>query len=296
MSRTEWYCGPHLYIKRSDLIKLEKTGKFVGECKQDGYWCALYVDNNGPRSHKFESRTGNNFDGADLMNLRKVDMAKIGAGTILIGELEAGTQAANIKFERIGFRRIWLHDIVMCRGKDLRKLRVIDRQKLLRTVIWPLLPDRTKIQLPLIEQTRTNFVEFYDRTLAKGDEGMVLKRWDVHGWPSRSNGKSDEWFRIKPKHTVDYVVMGPERTKTSGSLTAQLGLYVNGQLTPCLTYQLPEMTLLANGRLKEEGRVVQMIGYEVHRSGAVRSAQFDRWRPDKSPEMCTGDITRVAEI
>jgi hypothetical protein len=92
--------------------------------------------------------------------------------------------------------------------------------------------------------------------------------------------------------TIDYVVMGPDKTKL-GDLTAQLGIWDHGQLRRVYTYQLPEMTLLRSGRLKEEGRVVEMEGRELFKSGSLRSAQFLRWRNDKTPEMCDGSINMV---
>jgi ATP-dependent DNA ligase len=294
MARISWYCGPDVYLKRSDLIKLEEQNKFVAEIKKDGFWVAMHVDGNGPGKHRFESRAGKPFSGSDINGLATLDLADLGGPTVLIGELEAGTEAALAEQKKVGFRRIWLHDIALCRGNDLRKVPVQQRQAILRKSIWPFLPANTQLRLPLIPQRFHKFTEFYDEVIAAGGEGLVLKRLDVAGWSHKSDGKSPYWFRIKPKRTVDYVVMGPDKTE-SGALNAQLGLYIKGKLTQILKYQLPRLALLSNGKLAEENLVVEMVGYEIFRSGALRSAQFVRWRPDKTPDMCVGIVSVMTE-
>lgn len=290
--RTSWYCGPDTYLKRSDLIKLEQQNRFVAEIKKDGFWVAMHIDGSG--KHRFESRAGNFFTGSDIEGLETIDMSDLGGPSVLIGELESGTEAALEEQKKVGFRRVWLHDIALCRGNNLQKIKTQQTQELLRKVIWPRLPAETQLRLPLIPQRFDKFTEFYDEVVAAGGEGLVLKRLDVSGWTYKSDGKSPYWFRIKPRRTVDYVVMGPDKTE-SGALTAQLGLCIKGKLKPILKYQLPKMNLLPTGKLLEEGMVVEMIGYELFKSGALRSGQFVKWRMDKTPEMCDGKQMIVVE-
>ncbi|HUS89518.1 MAG TPA: hypothetical protein VMW91_09160 [Desulfosporosinus sp.] len=292
VDRIQWYCGPKLDGVRANLKELEKYGNRVAERKKDGRWCAIHVDHFQPQKHKFESRAGNDHNGSLIQGLNNLDLGNLGKDTILVGELEAGTEAANKRFAKLGYRRVWLFDVVLLRGHDLRKMILKDRRTLLRETIWNMLPEKTKQFLLLVEDTNKGFIKFYDSTLKIGDEGVVVKRVDVSGWSYRASGKTDDWVRVKPMQTIDYAVMGPDRTD-GGELTARLGLWDNGKLRKVLKYQLPKMTLLSNGSLAEEGCVVEMYGRELFESGSLRSAQFLRWREDKTPNMCDGTINRV---
>lgn len=292
VDRIQWYCGPKLDGSRTDLQKLENYGNRIAERKKDGRWCALHVDHFGPNKHKFESRAGNDHDGSLIHGLKNIDLSTLGKDTILIGELESGTEASNKRFAKLGYRRVWLFDVVLVRGHDLRKMILSERRTLLRKTVWNMVPWATKQFIPLVEDTDRDFIKFYDSTLQDGDEGVVVKRLDLSGWSYRSSGKTDDWVRVKPIQTIDYVVMGPDKTD-GGDLTARLGLWDNGELRKVLKYQLPKMTLMSDGSLAEEGLVVEMYGRELFKSGSLRSAQFLRFRDDKLPEMCTGTINRV---
>jgi len=293
VDRIQWYCGPRLDGVLADLQDLEDQGNRVAERKKDGRWCGLYVDYFKSCKHKFESRAGIDHEDSLLLGLNNLDLGDLGKDTILVGELEAGTTAANIRFSRLGYRRIWLFDVVCLRGHDLRHMVLRDRRILLRETIWNMFPAKTQQRLPLVEDSEDNFVDFYKRTLEDGDEGVVIKRLDISGWSYRSSGKTDHWVRVKPTRTIDYAVIGPDKTD-GGDLTANLGLWENGKLRKVLKYQLPQMTLLPNGHLAEEGRVVEMYGRELFESGSLRSAQFLRWRDDKTPDMCDGTINMVS--
>ena len=71
-----------------------------------------------------------------------------------------------------------------------------------------------------------------------------------------------------------------------------VGLYVNGKLKPVMKAGLcPEIYEMRNrGELKLEewrGQVVEVQGYEIFKSGAVRSGYVIRKRTDKSTSEST---------
>ena len=284
MERSRWYIGPKVSGDINDLSHFESKGNYTAECKHDGEWCAIHVDFYGTNKHKFESRSGLEHEPGDIGGLVNLDLGVLGKGTVPVGELEAGTEAACKRYAALGFRRFWLYDIICVRGNDISSMHYIDRRTLLRETVWSMIPISSKRCIHLVEFTDKNFLAFYEACLKNGDEGVVIKRLNVSGKTGRSSGKTDDWIRVKPDRNMDYVVMGPDKTD-GGDLTAQLGLYKNGKLTKVIKYQLPEMHLV-NGRLLEEGRVVEMVGQEIFKSGAMRGARFNRWRTDKTKEMC----------
>jgi ATP-dependent DNA ligase len=284
---------------RSDLERFERSGLYIAERKKDGIWGQLGVEELQRSRNSLQSRMGQFID---VPGLERLDLRNIGRGTQLIGEPEIRTQAAKKRNAEVGFVRMWLHDIIMCRGMDLRNQPLEVRQHLLRDQVWPMLSDQAKLRLPLVEQTTTGFLEFYDQALRDGDEGVVIKKLGKMYKSGRSDGKTDDWVRIKPWREVDYVVMHAAET-ASGDLTVQLGLWRNGKIVPILKYQLRNVRLI-DGQLVRwdarhkvatpcEGMVVTMRGREIMESGALRHAQFKCWREDKSADMCNGYVQYV---
>jgi hypothetical protein len=121
--------------------------------------------------------------------------------------------------------------------------------------------------------------------IIKDFEGFVLK-----------NLQTGQFYRYKKTYTGDYVITGITHS-TSDSFRGraakgiELGLYINGQLTNCGSaggglvdsfrvelFQHPE---------KYIGKVIEVSGKGVFKTGKMRHPCFERFRPDKSPHMCT---------
>lgn len=287
-SRISMYTGPLTTVERRKIPGYENNGGYVAERKYDGMWCALHVDHGGPGQHRFESRTGLDCDGSDMEGLQGIELG-IGSGTILIGELEAASEAATISFKKLGFRRFFLFDVMKYQGDDISRAHYQLRQSVLRRVIWHRIPKIAHNRIVLCENAYEGFLPFYDRIVAEGGEGIVIKSLNKNAKPTRSDGKTPDWIRVKPMRTIDYVVMGPGFTE-KGELSAKLGLWDGTKVRFALQAQIPDIELSAdNKHLVQEGLVVEMQGREMFTSGAIRHAVFRRWRPDKTPEMCSGE-------
>ena len=286
--RINTYCGPLLDGNRSDLDVLESKGCYLAQRKKDGWWGELTV---GIDSHSLISRIG-----LDIKNtgLNSLNLRPIQAGTKLIVEVEYGTEAANARRKGNDIRA-WLHDVTNCNGHDLMEMPYGMRWEILRDAIFPLLSPAIQKRLPLVECTYCGFRDFYDKTIADGDEGVVVKDVNSNYSFRDSNGKTPQWIRIKPWRNVDYFIIEEDYTAT-GNITVKLGLVRNGKIETVMRYPLADVKLIdgelvriiGKRKIPAIGQVIEMCGREVFKSGALRSAQPVRWRDDKTFDMCTG--------
>ena len=103
-------------------------------------------------------------------------------------------------------------------------------------------------------------------------------------------------YRQKAQYTMDYIVMGyidstSKKYKEKGWIQAlELGIYIDGELKNVL--KRGSMTEEIRQQFSENkesmlGTVVEIKGFQIFKSGAVRHPSFLRIRDDKSPEMCT---------
>lgn len=115
-------------------------------------------------------------------------------------------------------------------------------------------------------------------------EGLVLK--DV---------VTGEFRRYKRAFTGDYVILRciPSTAKTLkgwASSTVELGLYIDGQLTPVGTaggFDHATQSVMHLNPKRFVGRVAEFEGKAVFKSGKLRHPAFSRWREDKTPKQCT---------
>lgn len=297
-ARTSLYAGPLSEAKRRDLPSLERKGEYVAERKKDGAWCALHVNVGGSDQHRFESRTGLEFSGDQIAGLVDLDLKSLGSDTVLVGELEACSEVATERFKKRGHRKMWLFDVIADHGRDMRNETISSRRMFLRKVLWHRMSRIAQERLPLVEDHFDAFVAAYDAAIRDGDEGLVLKRLNSSCRPTRTDGKTPEMIRVKPWHTVDYVIVSPARTPL-GELVAKLGLWSDGKVRTVIQCAVPDLEIeVVDGKeeLKQRGQVVELYGRERFESGALRHASFRRWRPDKCPEDCEGDVSLLGEV
>jgi len=172
----------------------------------------------------------------------------------------------------------------------------------------------------LIERVVTGDVkeaeEFYELSLSRGNEGVVVKKLDS---PYTPGVRGRYWFKVKPAETLDLVIVGAEwgHGRRSGwlsdyylaALDPSTGEFlVVGKTFKGLTdAEFEEMTRkLLELKVKDEGwrvwvkpAIVAEVAFsEVQRSPkyrsgfALRFARIVRLRPDKSPQ----DIATLEDV
>jgi DNA ligase 1 len=150
--------------------------------------------------------------------------------------------------------------------------------------------------------------QFFDRAIADGQEGVILKRLDA---PYDAGRRGSAWVKVKPRHTLDLVVLAVEwgsgrrrgwlsnihlgaRDPRTGGFV-MLGKTFKGMTDEMLTWQTERFLELETGR---EGHVVHVrpeqvveIAFDgVQRSTrypggvALRFARVLRYRDDKRPD------------
>ncbi len=130
----------------------------------------------------------------------------------------------------------------------------------------------------------------YKDVLAKGGEGIILKRLDAYYIPGAR--PSDNWYKAKRSATFDCVVIGFTRgdgkyNKWIGAV--RFGQYVDGQLVEL--GQASGMTDIIRKDMSDNpdryiGKVVSIKGMERLKSGAIRHPQFAGMRSDKKQSDC----------
>ena len=159
----------------------------------------------------------------------------------------------------------------------------------------------------LVTESADEAQEFFDRAVADGQEGVILKRLDA---PYDAGRRGSAWVKVKPRHTLDLVVLAVEwgSGRRQGWLSnihlgargpddgefVMLGKTFKGMTDEMLAWQTERFLALETGR---EGHVVHLrpeqvveIAFDgVQRSTrypggvALRFARVLRYRDDKPP-------------
>ena len=164
--RIPLYLGPKESIARASLDAYERTGNYVADEKHDGFWSVVSVVDG--RVASIQSRVGLELDPPGLVGLV---LAGGGCGR-LIAELTADL----VGTERSGTRRLRVFDIVEWNALDLRALTQPKRRAALEMVHASACGHSELVTLA--EYSTAGFAAFYDRVVARGGEGIVLKRRD----------------------------------------------------------------------------------------------------------------------
>jgi hypothetical protein len=291
VKRTKWYLGPGVEVMPDMLHKYE-TGDWLMEPKIDGMWCMLEVAKEG-RPHVLNSRDAKTgpIMGSNLGDLH-LQPLPFPPGTILVGELEAATQAAKAHVDEQGFRRLHVFDVPMLGGLRYGAGPLRERRRHIKRFYERFKKESSSDVLerfPLLPFYTENFQYEYDRITGEDGEGVVLKHLDSTYAAKRADGKTEAWLRCKKWVTHDFVLMG--ETNTPGGVhsapkkTGVWGLYdAKGRLKPVMKAPPKPIDLL---RPENYGVLVaEFMGWAHFKSGALRHGQFVRVHPDKSPEAC----------
>ena len=188
--------------------------------------------------------------------------------------------------------KLYVFDILRFIGKDLT-------QKTLHERLGFLLTAKTRIYskhiiyLPYAYST-VEKEALYQSVLAKGGEGIMLKRLDADyvlgGRPANN------WYKFKKSAMFDCIVMG--FTKGKGKYNTRIGAIIFGQYinTPkgWKLKPLGQASGMTDAQRNEFssypekyiGKAVSIKGMERLKSGAIRHPQFVEIRSDKNPNQC----------
>jgi ATP-dependent DNA ligase len=275
------YQGPKNSIRPDELESYERTGQWAFEEKHDGVWaCATVIDG---VITQMTSRVGLPMDADGIIGMK---LPGGGGSGQLVGELTADL----VGDQRSGTRRFRLFDVLDWLSVDFCTMPLFMRRAGLETIYQCCVGATDRITLT--EQRLTGALAFYSEVIARGGEGLVLKRLDSTYSPRNADGKVDCWLRCKPKRTVDYVIMG-HGVAEKGTPNLELGLWKDcklqgRKLVKVLTCSIPVAPAFRSLQLDSLiGHVVEVEGAEVWPSGALRHAVIQRLRDDKPVQDCT---------
>ncbi|MYY81620.1 MULTISPECIES: ATP-dependent DNA ligase [unclassified Streptomyces] len=199
-------------------------------------------------------------------------------------------------------------DALSVSGRDLLDLPFGERHAALAELVpEPMRVRRTLVTDPDDERQRGGAQEFFEATLGRGHEGVVLKGLDA---PYSAGRRGASWLKLKPVHTLDLVVLAAEwgHGRRTGKLSnlhlgarrpdgtfAMLGKTFKGMTDAMLAWQTEHLQGLA---VEENGYVVKVrpeLVVEIAYDGLQKSTRYPagvtlrfarvlRYREDKSPE------------
>lgn len=278
MGRVHTYVGPKVQIT-PDLIGLyEKSGLWAAEEKRDGAWGEVKIGEDG-KIKSITSRVGKPFGGDLTAGL--VGLQTHLPNSVLVGELEAASEAATDRYKAIGYRRIHIFDAPVIAGMAITEKDYETRRQVVEQFV-PGTTEEVRKRLLVVRRAISDFGSFYKDVMSDGGEGLVFKKKTSLYRPQGSDGKTEEWVRCKSYSFVDYIVMRVGKSE-GGADNLKVGLYIDGKLTECCTIKNTPRGLNLQTLV---GKVIECKGAEVMKSGALRHGHFERVREDKLPEDC----------
>lgn len=281
-----WYqgCGTEIESKKpedimDELDRLEKTSEWFAEPKLDGIFISVFSDG---KKNRFWSRN---------MLEKQYGLADkpLPAGTLLIGELGAGSEEALARRAKLGHDFVDVHGILTIEHTPILHLGEEERRDFLEGFHKSLSKDLQKHFL-LVPRWKDKFRARYE----KEHEGLVLKNKNGGVYIGRGT-KPSHWRKAKKWFEIDMVIMdiriSTAETKKSEPMTKDLlmGQYVNGKLKG-LSW-VGSMTdawskEFAQNFDKWKGKVMKVKANCQFKSGALRHAGMLDMRDDKDPREC----------
>ncbi|MEV5157749.1 ATP-dependent DNA ligase [Streptomyces sp. NPDC053728] len=309
------------HTARSVTEAIDRLGPCAVEEKLDGIRVQVHRD--GPRV-RVHTRT------LDDISDRVPELATAVSGFpggpfILDGEVIAlGTDGRPRPFQetaaRVGSRRDVatvadavpvvpvFFDVLSVDGRELLDLPLAERHRELAALVpEPMRVRRLVVADPADEVQREAAVAFFEATLARGHEGVVVKG-STAAYSAGRRGAS--WLKVKPVHTLDLVVLAAEwgHGRRTGKLSnlhlgarrqdgtfVMLGKTFKGLTDAMLTWQTERLGELSTG---DDGHVVTVrpelvveIAYDGLQDSTrypagvtLRFARVLRHREDKGPQ------------
>jgi ATP-dependent DNA ligase len=224
---------------------------------------------------KFPGLTGTILDGEILAP--SLDCASL-SGTIHRKDRQGDNSAV----------RLYVFDVLRVNDQDLSDSPLSARLIHL-AVLEPQLQSEYIHFLPWVA-TKAEKHKLYDSVLARGGEGIMLKKIDATY--VRGGRPTNNWYKAKKSSTFDCVVMGFTRGK--GKYNSTIGAVVFGQYADGKLTELGQASGMSDEIRRQMGsnpdrfigHVVEIQGMERLKSGAIRHPRFVTMREDKHPQHC----------
>lgn len=270
-----------------------KGGEYIYEEKYDGIWCSVNYDLEG--KVKLISRTEKEKTNAQLNSLKQYLEGFNLTDTVLVGELAFGSQKGTDHAKKYGHHKIDLFDVLQVGGVPCHEVPLLERKGMLEALVKKSNTDETYAKLADwgLASSAGIVKNVYDEIIRGGGEGLIIK--DIADNMYRFGSKSPYWYKIKKHITLDYVITGYTKTQSAEYASkgwiggVQGGLYVNGTLHNKIVVGSMDHNwrneFSAKGALYL-GRVMEVAGFEIFKSGAVRHPSFLRLRSDKLAKEC----------
>jgi DNA ligase D-like protein (predicted ligase) len=192
----------------SDLTNPE----FIFEPKLDGFRALCYVNNDIRLISRNDLDLTEKYP--ELSTIRNAINAK---SAILDGEIVAFDAKGRSSFQELqqGKKAVYMvFDILMKNGKSLVSLPLLERKKILKTMI------KNGLRIKKVKFSNDG-KKLWQEACKKNLEGVMAKKFDAHYYPGL---RSFVWLKIKRFQTADCVIIGYTQEKRLISSLA-LGLY-----------------------------------------------------------------------
>lgn len=278
--------------------------EYLCQEKQDG-WNAVVIKKNG------ETRWGANWDQYSVLQAMLPCLNDyLPDNSIMIGEAGYGTNYETKLALKNGFHRFVIFDLIQWKGKNISSWTTEERYDIIQCYQagyahpYVFSSDRDSrctqmLVVPTIylhegeANNREACWSFFKSIIDRGGEGCVLKEM---GAPYIIGGETKQMYKIKKYLTKDYVVLGFEGTNAETYLAQGMrvsamycGLYVNGALknvTKTSGFDFEWRKKFSDHPEEYIGKVVELGGYEIFKTGAMRHSSLLRFREDRKPEEC----------
>lgn len=260
------YVGGANHIGNEKMLNAyEPSKQWIAEQKHDGWWYCLDVANG---SYAGFSRAGNALF-PKFVNKNIVQGINSNR-CVLVGELLKDHVA--------------LFDVMELDG-ELMKLRTYESRRALLESMYEKFTGDTRNVFRITKRWHSGFEAAFTEVIKIGGEGLMLKKLTSTGVSTNKQGKIDEWVKVKRMQTTDAVLVGFARTPKGGT-TCVWGMWDEVKETWIEVMKCSFSGCDAEGRDAFIGRVAELEGFEVQKSGALTSPGFVKWRDDKPPRDC----------
>jgi bifunctional non-homologous end joining protein LigD len=265
------YIRPQLaYDVHGDIDAVPRDGEWVIEPKLDGWRWQVHVALDSVIC--FGGRNGVHPTPAALEVL-----AQLPAGTVLDGELMAGSASSDVgRIDLTDTRVFVVFDVLSIGTHDAMHMPWSHRRPLVERVVRDV--NSPKVIATSVCEKPELFRDVFATILELGGEGVVAKRKAAPYRPG--SRRRDGFLKVKPQQTTDAIVRGWEWGEGAsnghrcGALKVEL--VETGVMT---TVGYDESPAEAN-RLAFENRRIELNHYGWLDSGKVRHPGFGRLRPD----------------